>query len=717
MKSDTAKIKAKLREKKEPVKPPTKGLNSGSRLLNLAITGRVSFGVPCGSFILFVGDTNSGKAQPSDAKVLTPDGWKFMGNMVAGDYVIDPDGGGTGRVVDVFPQGRKEIFKIVFSDGSETRCCDDHLWLVKRTSDGGRTSDWEIRTLKEIRSNLKTNNGRPRYRIPAATSTSFYEKESLPIDPYLMGTLLGNGLFGQSSVGISSIEPEIINRLKRTVPKKLRLRHDREGDYRICGTKRGHGTKNEILTKTRTLKLSGCRAKSKFIPKIYLRASIADRVHLLNGLMDTDGYASKEGSAIYSTISRKLMKGVVELVRSLGGRASVREKDYTYNNEERTSYDVLVIMPSDIPPFTLKRKADRYNPNKKRDRLSRKIMEVKPDGVETCQCISVSTKRGLYITDDYVVTHNTYVTLGFLAEASIDPAFAKHRLIYVAVEDGALMDMRKHFGEKMANKIEVFRVSTVEEFYYLVDDLLDEGKPFVLVLDSQDALDSEASKDKFQEQKAAFRKGKQAAGSYGDGKPKIHSSNLRVLHNRVAKTESIVCFISQTRDNIGFGAQFQPKTRSGGHALEFYADAQLWSSIKQKIKVKYKGNTVQQGILCKIQVKRSRYTGREVAVEIPIYWSTGLDDAGSMVNWLIHWGHWRGNETKVKSAPEFGVTAKKGKSDDDEDEDGKGGVSKEELIQTIVRTDGGEKKLRMIVAEVWRDIEAATAVQRQPRYS
>jgi len=171
---------------------------------------------------------------------------------------------------------------------------------------------------------------------------------------------------------------------------------------------------------------------------------------------------------------------------------------------------------------------------------------------------------------------------------------------------------------------------SIEEFYYHIDDALEQKKPFIYILDSMDSLSSKAEKDKFDETKMAYRKGKEVAGSYGDGKAKKNSTSLRQLLAPLQKTGSILIIINQTRDNLGFG--FGKKTRSGGRALRFYATIELWSSVKRKLSRTIKGKKRQLGVECSIQIKKNRITGRERTLTLPIYHSFGIDDVGSCVN-------------------------------------------------------------------------------------
>lgn len=226
----------------------------------------------------------------------------------------------------------------------------------------------------------------------------------------------------------------------------------------------------------------------------------------------------------------------------------------------------------------------------------------------------------------------TFLSLTCFAESSLHKEFKKYRLIYDDVEGGNEFDIKNLFGEKTAKRLEFNYSQSIEEFYYALDDACNEERPFIYVLDSMDGLTSESEADKFKETKEAFEKGKQTAGSYGDGKAKKNSSGIRQCLRKLRDSGSILIIINQTRDNIGFG--HEKKTRSGGHALKFYATIELWSSIKGKIKKTVNKKPRQIGVLAQVKVKKNRLTGREHIVELPIFWSYGIDDIGSCLDYL-----------------------------------------------------------------------------------
>lgn len=308
--------------------------------------------------------------------------------------------------------------------------------------------------------------------------------------------------------------------------------------------------------------------------------------------------------------------------------------------------------------------------------------------------------KGLYyfIVGD-AASGKTFLSLTCLAEAAKNPNFDDYRFIYDGSEGGALMNIEKFFGNKVAERMETPSKkqwsSTIEEFYYHLDKAIKDSRPFIYILDSMDSLSSQEEKSKFEENQKAYEKGKAATGSYGDGKAKKNAAHLRQFLTPLRKSKSILIIINQTRDNLGFG--FKKKTRSGGHALEFYSTIQMWSSIKQKIRKTVMGKPRQVGIICEIKIDRTRIAGKERTVCTPIYHSYGFDDIGACVDYLVDEKHWTENKGLIK-AKEFKIKAKRDK------------------IIRYIEKKGMEKDLQMIVGDVWNLIEQACTTKRKKRY-
>lgn len=322
-------------------------------------------------------------------------------------------------------------------------------------------------------------------------------------------------------------------------------------------------------------------------------------------------------------------------------------------------------------------------------------------------------KGGYYLMCGDSEAGKTWLALNILAEASINPAFDNYKLVFDDVEGGALMDLERYFGKELKRRIQSpakdkhgpVNSDTVQSLYYHIADLIDEGDPFIYVCDSQDALDSDEAIKKFSKQKKADEEEEEAKGSYGDGKAKYHSQHLRTVLGGAKKLKSIIIFLSQTRDNIGFGSMFDPKVRSGGKAMKFYAHLEIWLSVKSRLKRKVRGKDRSVGIRAKAEIKKNRFTGKggkDRHVFIPIYHDYGIDDLGSCVDYLIGEGHWeeidKENKKPVYDAHDIMFQGTRDK------------------IIHYIEGENLENRVRKIVAKVWREIEAECEVQRKKRY-
>jgi hypothetical protein len=372
--------------------------------------------------VLLASAPGTGKAQPVSAKVLTPEGWKRLGALRVGDEVVDPDGG-RGQVLGVYPQGEKPVFRVMTAEGASTRCCDDHLWSVWTRDARKRGRDPSVRPLREIRERVRVGNSggwsARRWFLPRATPFD-HESGPLALDPYLLGVLLGDGCLSAGGVVLSNSEPRIQEAVRARLPPGYVLRAKSPGqtkDFRIAhaGGRRGGQASNPVTEALRSFGLL-CRSHEKSVPSAYLWASAGDRLALLHGLLDTDGTCGRRGKASFSSTAEALARAVVHLVRSLGGSATIRDRVtfYTYKGEKRTgrkSWRVMVRLP--VNPFRFaEKKAARWVT----DGLANGIESVEPAGTEECVCIRVSTQRSLYITDDYIVTHNTPIAVTSLLE-------------------------------------------------------------------------------------------------------------------------------------------------------------------------------------------------------------------------------------------------------------------------------------------------------------
>ena len=358
------------------------------------------------------GANGEGKAQPLNEPVLTPNGWVEIGKLKVGDEVMNPITGLPIRIIKVTDRGYLPTYKISFSDKSHTYCADDHLWSVYKS---GKTR-YRLRVMdtKSLLEDYKyENKSKPgtycyRYSVPL-TKPIQYTSKSLPIHPYVLGFILGDGCISGNRpiVRISTNEKdweEVVDRLKSYLPdpKMVHIGTCIRGTVRHF---RIHGLGKEL----KELGLLGKKSSNKFIPEIYLRSSIEDRKYLLAGLLDTDAHSGspKKRSKVssYTSKSRKLRDGVVELVRSLGGISTKNhQRRYKYGRYT-TSYECSIRL--DYIPFLRKYKYDQFGDFYRRNRMVNTIRKIEYIGKINSRCITVDSPDGLYITRNYIVTHNS----------------------------------------------------------------------------------------------------------------------------------------------------------------------------------------------------------------------------------------------------------------------------------------------------------------------
>lgn len=372
------------------------------------------------------------KAQPLTARVLTPAGWATMGSLEVGQAIMGRDGTPQ-TVTEIHPQGEVEIFEVEFNDGSKTECCDDHLWSVRDLKDRkhrGPAADrpFVVKTLREIRQNLliPRTDGQTQYRyqIPIAAPMKFPALSPLPVHPYVIGCMLGDGSVTRNDPTFTCADPEMIEAMSpmlAEIGSEFAMRGKRGFEYSIRDIRprtNGVGCFNKHLV---SLGMSGHRAETKSIPSIYKFASIHDRLELLRGLLDTDGWISlrvgkTESCRVkFCSVSKQLADDVVSLVETLGGVATTtsRVPSFQHRGEKKAgqvAYELTITLPDFINPFKLSRKANKWRP-RSTYQARRTIVAVRPVGKKQAQCISVSAPDHLYVTDHCIVTHNTWMLM------------------------------------------------------------------------------------------------------------------------------------------------------------------------------------------------------------------------------------------------------------------------------------------------------------------
>lgn len=331
-----------------------------------------------------------GKASRLTARVYTPEGYKLMQDVQIGDEVLTARGG-SAKVIATFDQPVSQLFKVCFSDGRSTIVHADHLWKAARSCED--EENWKIISTKEILASgdLKIQ----RWCIPLAMPAAHTEK-SHAIPPYRLGAALGNRYLKDCAIEPSS---------------EIHEKPECDG----------------------------------FIPDEYLYDSIRNRIELLQGLMDTAGTASSEGCTFRTTSSR-LAKDMLQLMQSLGGYGRVQEAPYENRGEICPEYLIsMAFADRTLPVFSLMRKQQSLAESASKLEKRLFIEAIEPSVEEASKCIMLDDEEHLYLTDEYIVTHNSYL--------------ATLINIYVGVHLSLMRNPYKFFGLNPASVLSQLLVS------------------------------------------------------------------------------------------------------------------------------------------------------------------------------------------------------------------------------------------------------------------
>lgn len=311
---------------------------------------------------LLLADTmGTGKQQPVDAKVLTPKGWREIGALVVGDFVIGSDGKPT-EVIGIFPQGVKPSYRVNFSDGSSVEAGEEHLWSVGYVTDHTAhslvltTAQLRDRPIIDSRPNItKLDLSKTTLHIPILSNpVEFEPKGELPFHPYYMGMLLGG--------------------------------------------------------------------ECKPIPDIYKTASVQDRIDLLSGLTDSARLITKNRNSVtFHSVCKQLAYDILELVECLGGIGVVHIYDRT-TEEKPSKYQVRICLPTQIKLLTTEQESSKFDLIETSINPTRTVTSV--DYVRDVEsvCIRVAAEDSLYTTEHCILTHNTVSAICTLTDPTTLPA-------------------------------------------------------------------------------------------------------------------------------------------------------------------------------------------------------------------------------------------------------------------------------------------------------
>lgn len=429
-------------------------------------------------------DQGLGKALALETPILTNKGWKHIKNIHIGEILFD-EKGNTCQVTNIFDHQNKNMYRITFSDNTNVVCCDEHLWTVYTVSSRRRKNKYRTLPLKDILNDIKIGNNY-KYYIPMCDPVKF-EKKILPIHPYILGALIGDGCL-LHQISFSTADDFMVQKINALLKQdNYILRPCKSKLYNYTLTKnvpyRTHYI-NKFKTALKELGLMDKNSHNKFIPSIYKFSTVEDRIQLLQGLMDTDGYIAKNGTIQYTSCCEQLCNDVGELIESLGGTYL---KSYKRIKEKFEAWTLTIKLNPNIQPVTLPRKVERLNLKRiyKPIRLIKKIEYV---GKQPARCITVNSPNNLFLINNFIVTHNTYQTLN----TAILKRGGKHCLIicgYKSLLFNWAKEVEKHtnekayvIGQRLGKRTKKLKVGKLPE---RMEDIqtLDKREEFFLITD------------------------------------------------------------------------------------------------------------------------------------------------------------------------------------------------------------------------------------------
>ena len=351
-----------------------------------------------------------GKSFFKATKVLVPGGYSEIGDLQVGDEVYTPSGKLT-KVIGKYEHKDKELYEVKLNDGTSFKCDKDQIFHVEIMGHEGSHGVHNM-VFAELEAYLRKYP--KRYATIPYCDPIEFDAAELPVDPYFLGLLIGDGCVTSSPPALTNVDPDIITGVHKLVIEQyenMGMNFDDRATYKFVNN--GEGKKNPLTEQLRELGIYGHDSYTKFIPAIYKRGSIEQRMELLRGLMDSDGYIMKTGHTSYCTCSKQLADDVVEIIRSLGGRACVREKHTKSQfGTPCLSYDVSFKLPPELGSVAKysKLKTERYEKvlSKKTWCKKRRIESILPCGTGDTACIAVEDEGALYLIDGFVPVHNTF---------------------------------------------------------------------------------------------------------------------------------------------------------------------------------------------------------------------------------------------------------------------------------------------------------------------
>lgn len=394
-----------------------------ARRLQLCVAGLNDQSKPMSS-LLFTGATGVGKATTDSTRVpvFSEDGsvaWKLAGDLVAGDYVFARDGSPT-KVLGVFPQGERDVYRVTMGDGRILDVSDNHLWAVYprgESLDQGPTI-YSTQTLMDQGLVTRLGDGREymNYVVPMNQPVQ-WPAIDLPLDPYALGALIANGALANKTLTFRSGDEDIAEGIgqaigavswDRSSSRSYTWQFNEDVAWRDNTTRR---IRTESVFVNELRPLIGTMVSERFIPKRYLCSSIEQRWALVQGLFDCDGSIEARGDGyydvVYETGSQLLAEDIRTLLFSLGIGCSIIGHEIYVKVSHVDKH--LFFRCEKKMNLAIEAQSVSKQHGKQFDYVGIRSIE-KLDAKESMTCIYVDNDEHLYQAGDFIVTHNTEIT-------------------------------------------------------------------------------------------------------------------------------------------------------------------------------------------------------------------------------------------------------------------------------------------------------------------
>ena len=365
----------------------------------------IAYGLTHDKFLL-ADQPGLGKALALDTPILTSTGWKLLKDIQIGEELFD-EKGQICHVTNIFDHKQKNMYKVTFGDKKSVICCDEHLWTVYTRNSLKSKNVYRTLQLKDLMKDYQLA-WNSKYYIPMTEPIKF-PKKNLPIHPYILGALIGDGCFIHC-IAFTNKDNFIIDKISSLLDEEYCLKQcpNKPINYLLVRkkTSKRNINKNKYKTILKELGLFNKNSHYKFIPEIYKYSCPEDRLQLLQGLMDTDGYISKVGTMQFCSVSEKLCDDIGQIIESLGGTFTKRKKILKNKFE---AWDITFKLKSGMYPVSLPRKVNRIVKSRKYEPI-RNIKKIEFIGKQPARCLTVDSPSNLFLINNCIVTHNTLMS-------------------------------------------------------------------------------------------------------------------------------------------------------------------------------------------------------------------------------------------------------------------------------------------------------------------